>query len=133
MKLVIGTHGKLGEELVNSAGMVFGALEGVQTVSLMPGMSFDDFKEQAEAALDACEGEDTLVLVDLFGGTPSNVFSALSRKYGCHVVTGASLPMLIEIYTKLSFGDGSADVESLVQDAINVSRESAVHTNELLG
>lgn len=133
MKLIIATHGKLGQELVNSAGMVFGQLDNVSTVSLMPGMSFEDFKAEAEAALSAAEGEETLVLVDLFGGTPSNVFSALTRTYNCEVVTGANLPMLIEVYTRTSMADGSVSAKELAEAAVEVAKESAVHTNALLG
>ena len=88
MKIILGTHGKLG----NSAEMILGKLEGVECASLMPGMSFEDFIAEAEAKVAACADEDVIVLVDLFGGTPSNVFSALTRKYPIHVVTGANLP-----------------------------------------
>lgn len=34
--IVIGTHGRFGEELVNSARMIAGALENVQCCSLLP-------------------------------------------------------------------------------------------------
>lgn len=42
--------------------------------------------------------ERTLCLVDLFGGTPSNTFCALSRKYDNVVVTGLNLGILLEVY-----------------------------------
>ena len=41
--IVIGTHGRFGEELVNSARMIAGALENVQCCSLLPEYSFEDY------------------------------------------------------------------------------------------
>ena len=130
MNIVLATHGHLGEELVRSAGMIFGEMD-VTCVSLLPGMSFEDFKNKADEVLSSLEG-DTIVLVDLFGGTPSNVFSALTRQYGHDVITGVNLPMLIDIYTKVSAG-GDLDKGQLIAETIATLKESAVHTNELLG
>lgn len=129
MNIVLATHGHLGEELVRSAGMIFGDMN-VPCVSLLPGMSFEEFTAKAEELLSSLEG-DTIVLVDLFGGTPSNVFSALSRKYGHDVITGVNLPVLIDLYTKVSAG-GELDKEQLVKETLETLRESGVHTNELL-
>lgn len=129
MKIVLGTHGRLGEELVKSAEMILGKLEGIEVVSLMPGMSFEDFTCLAEEKLAAAHGERVIVLVDLLGGTPSNVFSALTRKYQCDVITGVNLPALIGLYMSLDQGKFTAE---LVDEALSLIRESAVHTNELL-
>ena len=130
MNIVLATHGHLGEELVRSAGMIFGEMD-VPCVSLLPGMSFEDFTAKAEEVLSSLEG-DTIVLVDLFGGTPSNVFSALSRKYNHDVITGVNLPVLIDLYTKVSSGV-EFDKVQLIVETLETLRESGVHTNELLG
>lgn len=130
MKIILGTHGNLGKELVNSASMILGELKGVDVASLQPGMSFEDFIAEAEAKVKAAGDEHVIVLVDLFGGTPSNVFSALTRKYDIDVITGANLPALISLYTSLDSGEPA---DQLVSETVLAIRESAVHTNERLG
>ena len=100
MKLVIASHGNFANELLKSAEMIYGDMSDVPAVSLMPGMSFEEFTKKASEVLEK-SGKDTLVLVDLFGGTPSNVFSALTRTFGHQVVTGLNLPMLIEVYSTM--------------------------------
>ena len=67
--IVIGTHGRFGEELVNSARMIAGALENVQCCSLLPEYSFEDYMKLADETMCTKEGF-TIVLVDLYGGTP---------------------------------------------------------------
>jgi len=117
--IVVVTHGRLAEELVSAARTIHGELPRVAAVSL----GWGDDAAAAGAAIergiaeargeesspsaqagDATaggaagpegSGEGTLVLTDMFGGTPTN----LSLPYlseGVEIVTGVSLPMLIK-------------------------------------
>lgn len=113
--IVIGTHGRFGEELVNSARMIAGALENVQCCSLLPEYSFEDYMKLADETMCTKEGF-TIVLVDLYGGTPCNVFTVMSRKYHYPVLTGLNLPMLIDLYLKLSnMDEADLDEEALLR------------------
>ena len=130
--IVIATHGRFGEELVKSAEMITGKMENVQVLSLLPTMSFEDFMKQADEILAKTE-QPMIVLTDLFGGTPCNVFTALSRKYHHDVVSGVNLSMLIDLYvTTLNMDDGDVNVEGLAENCIVTLKESGVHTNKRL-
>lgn len=130
INLVVATHGNFGKELVKSAGMLAGDTSSIKTLSLMPGMSFEDFVSQADKMVSQLEGE-TLCFVDLFGGTPSNTMSALTRKYpNLKVVTGVNLPILLDTFLKIQSGE--TDIDELVKNAIDVSKTSAVFTNDKL-
>lgn len=37
LNIIVGTHGHFGEELVKSAELITGKMEGVRTLSLLPG------------------------------------------------------------------------------------------------
>ena len=78
LNIIVGTHGHFGEELVKSAELITGKMEGVRTLSLLPEMSFEDFMKNAEEVLSTTE-KPYVVLVDLFGGTPCNVLTVLSK------------------------------------------------------
>ncbi|WP_417228987.1 PTS sugar transporter subunit IIA [Thermophilibacter sp.] len=129
MNVVLGTHGPLAKALLESASMIYGEMN-VDYASLTPDMSFEGFIEEASKVLERQQGE-TLVLVDLFGGTPCNVFTALTKKYGHDVVAGVNLPALIEVYSR-SIDDPAPTKEELVDLAIRSIGASAVHTNALL-
>ena len=70
--IIIMNHGLFGKELIATAEMVVGKLEEVQAVSLMPGMTLEDYLEQSEVAVNQAGGK-AIVLTDLYGGTPCNV------------------------------------------------------------
>ena len=130
LNIVVATHGKFGEELIKSAEMIVGEMEGVKSVSLMPGMSFEEFLQQAEAIVSDL-GENTLVLVDLYGGTPCNVFSALTKKYNHQVLTGLNLPTLVDLYINNNDND-NVDINEALNNCMSVLKESCVHTNSML-
>lgn len=127
LNIVIGTHGRFGEELVKSAEMIIGAMEQVHCVSLLSSKSFEDYMNEAEALLSKLEGP-TIVLVDLLGGTPSNVFTVLTKKYNHHVITGLNLPILITLYLE-NVNGLSDNIHDLVQGCLERLKTSVVYTN----
>ncbi|MDH6368016.1 MULTISPECIES: PTS mannose transporter subunit IIAB [unclassified Breznakia] len=131
MNILIGTHGKFGKELIQSAEMIVGKMENISCVSLLPEMSFEDFMNEADQKLASFEGP-TIALVDLFGGTPCNVLTVLSRKYQYEVITGVNLPMLIDLSLKCQSIEDVSDSKLLVAQAIETLKESAVHSNARL-
>lgn len=126
--IVIGTHGQLGEALVATAEMIIGKMEKVYWVSLLPSKSFEDFMKETDQLFTSLEGP-TIAFVDLFGGTPSNVFAVLSKKYGFQLISGINLPVLIDLYLKRDTEDIT---EELISTIIAVINESVIHINKRL-
>ena len=73
----------------------------------------------------------TIVLVDLYGGTPCNTFTVLSQKYHYDVLTGLNLPVLIDLYLKLANAD-AVDAEQIVKETMDTYAQACVHTNKQL-
>lgn len=94
IEIVLMTHGKAGEALVESSKMIVGDQIKVQSLSLLPGMSVETLMGQAKETIQNNDG--TLFLVDLYGGTPSNVAVALSGIMNAKCVSGLNLGMLME-------------------------------------
>ena len=93
--IVVVTHGRVAEELVNVARTIVGGLPAVAAVSI--GWSDDPAAAEAAIAGGLAEsgGGEALVLTDMFGGTPTNLsLPYLSEKV--EIVTGVNLPMLIK-------------------------------------
>ena len=99
MKLIVSAHGMLAKEVVNSAGMVFGAIDDLDIVTFVPGENAETLKARYKELIDGYkEDEEILFLVDLFGGSPYN--AAVETVIGqdrMDVITGLSLPMLIDV------------------------------------
>lgn len=125
--LVVASHGEFAKYALDSAEMVVGKQEncGVLTVSME--LSFADVVNQMEEVfhgLDRSNG--TVILVDILGGTPSNVSGRLAlTNEGVLVVSGLNLPLLIELLTNRdrSLEDiGNALETAYHSSFVNVSR-----------
>lgn len=103
--------------------MMFGPQEKTAAVSLLPSDSADCFQERVVKAMAALGAEQTLILADLFGGTPANAAARQVKNGRCHLIAGVNLPMLLEVLGARN--DGS--LENLTELASNAGR-SAVTT-----
>lgn len=97
INILIVSHADLGEALIRAAEMIVGPVEGLAAVSLLPEESPEGFDEKLDVVLAELEGEETLILIDLFGGTPYNVAARRVLKDDTECLTGANLPMLLEL------------------------------------
>lgn len=61
--IVIGTHGRFGEELVKSASMIAGDMSHVKTCSLLPEYSFEEYMKVVDSTLSTLDDGFTIVLV----------------------------------------------------------------------
>lgn len=129
IKIIVASHGSFAKELIKSAEMIAGSMENIEAFSLMPQMEPDELREQFVEVLD--NDSPTIALVDLFGGTPANVVSSLVQSHEIHIVTGVSLPMLLELYFNASQNQFET-IEELVENTINTGIEGIKYINELL-
>lgn len=94
--IILLSHGPFAVALVETAKMVFGDSENVAAFSLEPG---DDLDKYREAFVEVIEKfpEGSMIIVDLFGGTPCNQVMRYieETKKPLNVVAGMNLPMLI--------------------------------------
>ena len=98
--VVVVTHGHLAVEFVNAAEAIVGDLGGIEAVSI----GWHDDVEQARVEIGQAIGRvatplGTLVLTDMFGGTPSNLAVTFLVPDRVEVVTGINLPMLLKLAT----------------------------------
>jgi len=93
--IVVITHGRVAEELVNAARAIVGEIPRIVAVSM--GWSDDAAAANAgiERGMAEVGGGDVLVLTDMFGGTPTNLSLPFLSEH-VEIVTGVNLPMLIK-------------------------------------
>ena len=115
--LVLVTHGRLAAEFITALEHVVGPQEAIAAICIGPD---DDMearrKDIAEAIGQVDSGEGTIVLTDLFGGTPSNLAISLLERGRIEVIAGINLPMLIRLE--------SARKTMKVVDAVAAAREA---------
>lgn len=96
--LVVVTHGRLGDELINALEHVCGAQANITAVCIGPDDDMEQKRTQILASVaNAEEGNGVVLLTDMFGGTPSNLAISIMDKANVEVIAGVNLPMLIKL------------------------------------
>jgi mannose PTS system EIIA component len=104
--VVVVTHGQLATELVNAAEMIVGDLPQFTAVSIGWHDDVDVARQAIGEAMARVRGEmGTLILTDMFGGTPANLGVTFLEPGSVEVITGVNLPMLIKLAREPESGD----------------------------
>ena len=122
---ILTGHGQFSNGLASAVDMVAGDQPAFQIVPF-EGDHAAEYGDELRAAIqqmhDACEG--VLVFVDLLGGTPFNQAMMISQEIdNVEVVTGANLPMLLELVLTR---DGST-LEELAGQAVEIGQTGIVN------
>ncbi len=96
--IVIVTHGKLGEALIDAATFILGAEpEAAVSVSINITEPADTLRERIAEGIKAVRRtRGVLILTDMFGGTPSNLSYSFLEEGRVEVISGVNLPVLIK-------------------------------------
>jgi len=95
---VLVTHGNLGKSLLDTCEMITGPIRGITHVSISARDDVEEVRKNITKAINDVRGPDgTLLLVDMFGGTPSNIGITFLEPEQVEVVTGVNLPMLTKL------------------------------------
>lgn len=131
VNVLVMTHGEMAAGMHFTAGMVLGEQENFSYLSFRPDQSLDSLIESLKIKLDEFKNDDpNLILVDLFGGSPSNaIVYLIAEGYNLQAVAGVNLPMLI---TALTEREIYCSVEKLAAGVRDAGSDGAVNIIEKL-
>jgi PTS system mannose-specific IIA component len=127
--VLVLTHGNLASELLQAAQTIDPNLEGQAAAMSLP---WDVDSDEASNSLkkqlrELDQGEGTLVLTDMFGGTATNLALPYLEPEKVEIVTGVNLPMLVKLGSlqgrSLSLDELAAGLTAAGQKSIRVASE----------
>lgn len=129
VSILIITHGGFGKEIIKSMEMIMGQQDNVYFLGLYPEEDPAVFSEKVkEKIIELNQNGEVLVMVDVFGGTPSNASASNMKDLKFECVTGVSLPMLIEVALNRS----RSSLDELVEMAIMAGTNCVINLRKAL-
>ena len=117
--IVLVTHGNLAREFLSAMEHVVGKQAQARAISIGPD---DDMEQRRAEILKAAEevdsGDGTILLTDMFGGTPSNLAISIMDRAKVEVLAGVNLPMLIKL--------ASVRVSEPLASAVTKARDAGI-------
>lgn len=129
------THGELGSTLLNIASRIMDidVKERTSFFSIEFSMvtELDSMKTNLENTIDSFieKGHKVLILVDIFGGSPSNIALSLAKKEEVDVISGVNLSMVMY---SLEHMDDDSDIRTMVDGIIRSARQNITGAKQLL-
>ena len=96
--IIVVTHGNLALELKSAMEHILGVQRNIEIISIKQ----DDDLEIKKSALEESikrvnEDNGTIILTDMFGGTPSNLAISFLEMGKVEIISGVNLPMLVKL------------------------------------
>jgi PTS system mannose-specific IIA component len=127
--ILVITHGNLANEFVNIAETI--TEQKNRAIPVCFGFQEDlaEYSHKLTSVMESLDpNEPTIILTDLFGGTPSNVAIPFIQRDKVEVITGLSLPMLIFLLTQPK----NMDFEEMCKGARQAARDAILIAGEFL-
>ena len=128
--ILIATHGRLSESLLDAASMLVGETNFTEAVPFLSGQGVEDLEEAVKkAVLKLSPNDGILALVDLPGGSPARAVGGLMfDNKQMELVTGVNLPMLLEVLMLRN----SMTLEELVDHAFESGTGGIINIGKII-
>jgi PTS system mannose-specific IIA component len=118
--IVLVTHGRLAQEIIAAMEHMVGPQAQLRAVCIGPEDDVERRQREIAAAAHSVDtGSGTVLVTDMYGGTPCNLALTLLQRGKIEVLAGANLPSLI----KLVDIRGKLPLEQAVKEAIDAGRK----------
>ena len=128
--VLILSHYRLADEFVAALRHIVGEVKHVRAIGLDPASAApEEMRAQIDKGIREIDtGRGVLVLVDMFGGTPSNIALSFLEEGRVEVVTGVNLPMLVKVARQ----KGEVAIHELAEIARDYGRRNISVASDLL-
>lgn len=117
-KIILASHGEMSKGLLNSVEMIVGDLaKDIQTFSLYPGESPNDFFKTIEVDVQKDSNEQFIILCDIKGGSVHTTLSKLAVYPNVIVLSGMNMNLLLDLILTYQNGLQDSDYEKLIDSA----------------
>lgn len=126
-QFIIATHSYLADGYKNSIEFFDNSVSNVHYINSY----IDDqknFVDQLKEILDHLRTDQVIVLTDIPGGSVNKEAASLIKEYGCKVISGINLPLVLE----LVLSTDSSLTEEKISSAVNQARSQLVYMNDLI-
>lgn len=126
-KIILASHGKLSEGMVDSVQMILGQREELSFFSLYPGEHPDQLLQELENLINAHPNDEFIVVTDILGGSVNNALMHLLANPRVHLITGMNLGLVITLCSS-----ENENTEEMIHEVLNETKNYIVYANDLL-
>lgn len=123
--VILCTHSTFADGLKNAVEMIAGEQHDFESICFMNGDDPEVIADKMETIMNCYEEKNipTCIIVDMFAATPFNVALRKCIEKGAYVITGANLPLMLNVLLSRETFDG-VDLNSFLEECLDGVKES---------
>lgn len=123
--VILCTHSTFADGLKNAVEMIAGKQENFDSICFMNGDDLSDLEVRINQAASKYQAQNMpyCIITDLFAATPFNVAMKHSIESGACVISGASLPLMLEVLISRENFE-SKDLQAFLEASLNSVKDS---------
>ncbi|MFQ3675059.1 MAG: PTS sugar transporter subunit IIA [Endomicrobiia bacterium] len=126
--IIVLSHGKFSQELVNTAFSIVGHHDMVEEISVISEIDLNSLCERIKQKMSEMQADNIVLLTDMLGGTPCNASLMLCKNSdNIFVISGVNLYMLI---TAITARTQINDINEYVNKIISAGKNSIINVKE---
>ena len=130
VNVLIMTHGRLGEVLLETAADVTGRREGLSAKEVDRQRGIEAIRREIRAfKKDMPEDSNLLILTDMPGGTPFNICVNFAVEENVELISGVNFPMLLSV---IHAKDRAGSLAELARVAVKAGKDGIFNCSERL-
>ncbi len=127
MEIILVGHAHTAKAFKEAVEMIYGEVPNFHPIDFTPKEGLQSLTNKIISAIDPKKASSTLIITDLFSGTPYNAAAELVlKKKAADVVAGMCLPMLLEVAVNAN----SMSVSQLVSHLMKIKEEFSTSLSE---
>lgn len=130
LKIILASHGELAKGMKQSVELIAGEQEWLQTMCAYVTPNYD-LQKQVREIFDNRDQETLVVVTDIFGGSVNNEFMRYLDEDNFFLISGMSMPLIIELITKLETTTTN-EVADRLRKEMSESKDSMILCNDLV-
>lgn len=122
LTLLLCSHSNFAEGIKNAVEMICGKQDNLEVLSLMEGDSLEDYAEKIKKTYDlhTMKGHRVICLCDIPHATPYNAIMLALHDQDVHLISGVSLPIVLELVLKQS---NESNYDSMIEECFKQAKE----------
>ncbi|WP_291258705.1 PTS sugar transporter subunit IIA [Fusobacterium sp.] len=126
MRFLMATHGNFAKGIKESIELILGKFQNLNELSCYTNKEFD-LEKEIEKIINGVNGEELIVVTDVYGGSVNNRFlQKLENHKNIHVISGLNLPLMIEL---LSEQDSYTTTRELIMKSLENTKDEIKYCN----
>jgi Phosphotransferase system, mannose/fructose-specific component IIA len=124
-RFLLASHGRLADGMHESVKIIIGKQDNISTLCAYISSEKNLSQQVKEVINNLEDGEELIVITDIFGGSVNNEFMKYINYENLHIISSMCLPLVIELITSQE-----ESTEKLIEETIKNTQENIRYCNK---